>query len=336
MYPFERYMKTLKGYIRNHYRPEGCIAECYVAEEALEFFSDYLKNMKSIGNPHERVDERIRTSKPLPRGTVEVVDAKLLDEAHLYILRNTTDVVPQHMLELKDYNPRASRNSKWLQTQHSRTFISWLKTKVDTHFANGEDICESVRWLAKRPSFAVKRYSGFAINEYRFHTTSRDESRTTQCSGVSLVAHAMQIASEKDSNLVYEYVNYYGRIHEIWDLDYRIFIVPVFMCDWVDSRGIKKDDFGFTVVNFARIDHQSERFILASQAKQFFYVQDQQDVNLSVVGFTPHKMYKYGANGETDDMLEYHVTFDFSQDSPLVELDDDFLCTRPNGKGILV
>ncbi|KAE8691258.1 hypothetical protein F3Y22_tig00110890pilonHSYRG00294 [Hibiscus syriacus] len=197
MYPFERYIKTLKGYVQNHHRPEGCIAECYVVEESLEFCSHYLKNMKPIGNPHERADERIHTDKPLSRAIVE-------------------------------------------------------------------------------------------------------------------------IASAKDSNLVYGAVTYYGRIQEIWDLNYRIFTVPVFMCDWVDSRGIKKDDFGFTLVNFARLDHQSERFILASQAKQVFYIQDQQDANLSIVGFTPHKMYKYGINGETDDMLEYHATFDFSQDSPLL------------------
>ncbi|KAE8669016.1 hypothetical protein F3Y22_tig00112261pilonHSYRG00088 [Hibiscus syriacus] len=316
MYPFERYMKTLKGYVRNHHRPEGCIAECYVAEEALEFWSDYLKNMKSISNPHERVDERIHTGKPLSWGTVKVVDAKLLDEAHLY-----------------DHNPRASQNSKWLQTQHSRTFISWLKTKVDTHFANGEDICESVRWLDKGPSFVVKKYSGFSINEYRFHTISRDESRATQCSGVYLVAHAMQIASAKDSNLVHGAITYYGRIHEIWDLDYRIFTVPIFMCDWVDSRGIKKDDFGFTVVNFARLDHQSERFILASQANQVFYVQDQQDANLSVVGFSPHKMYKYGASGETDDMLEYHVVLGTMESDQSSSHDEDSKQRGPTIKG---
>ncbi|KAE8663032.1 hypothetical protein F3Y22_tig00113123pilonHSYRG00118 [Hibiscus syriacus] len=213
MYPFERYMKTLKGYVQNHHRLEGCIAEYYVAEEALEFCPDYFKNMKSIGNPHERVDERIHTGKPLSRGTIKVVDAKLIDEAHLYVLRNTADV---------------------------ESYIE-------------EDICESVHWLAKGPSFAVKKYSGFSINEYWFHTTSRDESRTTQCSGVSLVAHAIQIASAKDSNPVYGAVTYYGH------------------------------DFGFIVVNFARLDHQSECFILANQAKQVFYVQDQQDANLSVV-----------------------------------------------------
>ena len=37
MYPFERYTKVLKGYVQNRNHPEGCIAECYIAEEALEF-----------------------------------------------------------------------------------------------------------------------------------------------------------------------------------------------------------------------------------------------------------------------------------------------------------
>lgn len=240
------------------------------------------------------------------------------------------------MLELKNLNPRASENSTWLHNQHNRTFISWLKNEVEKRLANGEDICDNVRWLAKGPSFAVNKYSGFAINEYQFHTTSWDESRTTQCSGVSLVAHAMQIASAKDSNPVYGNVTYFGRIKEIWDLDYRMFTVPVFMCDWVDSRGIKKDDFGFTVVNFARLGHQLECFILASQAKQVFYVQDQQNENLSVVGFTPHKMYKYEASDETDDMLEFDATADVTQDATLVDNDDDFLCTRPDDEGILV
>ncbi|CAH1423010.1 unnamed protein product [Lactuca virosa] len=162
--------------------------------------------MKSIGNPHERVDERIRSGKPLSKATIDVVDAQLLDQAHLYVLRNTVVVEPyieQHMLELKDLNLRHARKSTWLQSQHSQTFISWFKKEVRKRLANGEDICDDVRWLAKGPNFAVSKYSGFAINEYRFHTTSRDESRTTQCSGVSLVAHTLQIASAKDSNPVY-------------------------------------------------------------------------------------------------------------------------------------
>ena len=119
--------------------------------------------------------------------------------------------------------------------------------------SDGEYISEDVRWLAKGPNFNVNKYSGYAINDYQFHTTSRDESKTTQCSGVSLVAHAMQIASAKDSSPVYGAVTYFGRIKEIWDLDYRMFTIPVFMYDWVDIRHVKKDDFGFTVDNFYRL-----------------------------------------------------------------------------------
>ena len=39
MYPFERYIRVLKGYVRNSNHPKGRIVECYIAEEALEFCS---------------------------------------------------------------------------------------------------------------------------------------------------------------------------------------------------------------------------------------------------------------------------------------------------------
>ncbi|GJW28974.1 ribonuclease H-like domain-containing protein [Tanacetum coccineum] len=45
MYPFERYMKKLKGYVRNKAKPEGSIAEGYVAEEALTFSSHYFQDV---------------------------------------------------------------------------------------------------------------------------------------------------------------------------------------------------------------------------------------------------------------------------------------------------
>ncbi|GJV65696.1 reverse transcriptase domain-containing protein [Tanacetum coccineum] len=49
MYPFERYMKKLKGYVRNKAKPKGSIAEGYVAEEALTFKIDtYRSQFKSL------------------------------------------------------------------------------------------------------------------------------------------------------------------------------------------------------------------------------------------------------------------------------------------------
>ncbi|XP_071740713.1 uncharacterized protein [Rutidosis leptorrhynchoides] len=54
MYPFERYMKKLKNYIRNKARPEGSIAEGYVADEALTYASRYLDTVKTRFNRPDR------------------------------------------------------------------------------------------------------------------------------------------------------------------------------------------------------------------------------------------------------------------------------------------
>ena len=51
MYPFGRYMKTLKSYVQNRNRPEGCIAESYIVEGALEFCTKYMLNMSTVGVP---------------------------------------------------------------------------------------------------------------------------------------------------------------------------------------------------------------------------------------------------------------------------------------------
>ena len=44
MYPVERYMKTLKGYVRQRAQPEGSMARGYIMEEALGFCTEYMQN----------------------------------------------------------------------------------------------------------------------------------------------------------------------------------------------------------------------------------------------------------------------------------------------------
>ncbi|XP_040870605.1 uncharacterized protein [Glycine max] len=57
MYPIERYMKVLKGYTKNQYRPEASIVERYVAEEAIEFCSQYMETVEAVGVPKIRHDQ---------------------------------------------------------------------------------------------------------------------------------------------------------------------------------------------------------------------------------------------------------------------------------------
>jgi hypothetical protein len=45
MYPIERYLRTLKGYVRNKAQPEGSIAEGYISEECMRFCSCFLKDI---------------------------------------------------------------------------------------------------------------------------------------------------------------------------------------------------------------------------------------------------------------------------------------------------
>ena len=50
MYPIERRLYTLKRSVRNKARPEGSIAEAYVANEALTFCSRYMDDVETRFN----------------------------------------------------------------------------------------------------------------------------------------------------------------------------------------------------------------------------------------------------------------------------------------------
>ena len=54
MYPVEQYIKILKGYTKNLHRPEASIGERYIAEEAIEFCSEYIEKAKLVGLPKSR------------------------------------------------------------------------------------------------------------------------------------------------------------------------------------------------------------------------------------------------------------------------------------------
>ena len=60
-------MKILKSYVRNRSRPESCITESYVAEEALEFCAEYMSNMCTVGLPRGHM-QNLSIEKPLSGG----------------------------------------------------------------------------------------------------------------------------------------------------------------------------------------------------------------------------------------------------------------------------
>ncbi|GJU20336.1 putative transposon, En/Spm-like protein [Tanacetum coccineum] len=106
MYPFERCMKVIKGHVRNRNKPEGCIAEETIAEETIEFFSEYHKSMETIGIPPDKheTDEN-------EEGTP------------LYVIQNTDEIVPYI----------------------DKSFAKWLREEVERELAiDKESVLETV------------------------------------------------------------------------------------------------------------------------------------------------------------------------------------------------
>ncbi|KAL6125765.1 hypothetical protein ACLB2K_073819 [Fragaria x ananassa] len=94
MYPFERYMKVFKGMVHNRTFPKGCIAECYIVEEAVEFLEERMlpEDATTVGIPKSSRPGLLNGYKRLSAPKIVTANGKLLDIAHLCILQNCEDV----------------------------------------------------------------------------------------------------------------------------------------------------------------------------------------------------------------------------------------------------
>ncbi|GJS65017.1 putative transposon, En/Spm-like protein [Tanacetum coccineum] len=261
MYPFQRCMKVIKGHVRNKNKPEGCIAEETIAEETIEFFSEYHKSMETIGIPpdkHETYENE--EGKPLSAGKSSEVSAELFQKAHLYVIQNTDEIVP---------------------------YIEYVERELAI---DKESVSKTVRWISYGPRATVVKYDAYNINGYTFRTKCHD-GKVYQNSRVSVEAIDLHISKEVATT---RQAYYYGVLQEIWVLDYRFRQIPLFKCDWVNhkSGGVKRDKLGYTLVDLNNLGHKVDPFVLASQALQVFYVKDPVDKKLSIVFKTPPKNYK--------------------------------------------
>jgi hypothetical protein len=69
MYPIERYLKTLKGYVRQRAQPEGSMARGYNIDKTLGFCTEYMKRCHTT-------ERRIWDDKEDPTMNVEIVEEK--------------------------------------------------------------------------------------------------------------------------------------------------------------------------------------------------------------------------------------------------------------------
>ncbi|CAM8920421.1 unnamed protein product [Rhodiola kirilowii] len=285
MYPFERYMKILKSYVRNRHRPEGCIVEGYITEDAVEFCTNFLGNTAAVGIPRPRHFDRFN-GKGISGKKYNNPSFDELTKTHFYVLQHMPDITPfieQHLNILRSAFSRKSE--QWLQKEHSLSFCNWLRCNENiNNQANSEEESDDlVKWLMPGPRPTVYTWNTYDINGFCFHTIVQDDQTVVQNSGVTLVAETTLVSSARDQNPIYAPINYFGVIEEIWELDYVKFQVPVLKCKWVNNSAVRTDEYGMTFVDFQREGSKDEPFIMAEQARQVFYVRDPSDNNHFVV-----------------------------------------------------
>ena len=305
MYPFERFMKTLKSMVRSKSRPEACIIECYIAEEAVEFCSEYVARANVIGlsAPKNISDE---TGRGLFGPNMLHVSTDELNIAHLYVLRNMAVIQPyveEHVTFIKESFPSKCRNEVWIQSYHTKSFAAWFQKHIAKDIQSGSSINHTLRWLSHMPQTRVLSYEAYIINGFRFHTVERDNMHINQNSGATVVAESYHVSSLKDANPILSSSSYFGVIQEIWELDYIKFRIPVFKCRLFDPTRLKVNDLGLTVIDCNKIGFKNDPFILATQARQIFYVKDCSNASQKIVLARNSRFMTDGYSIGEDDMV---------------------------------
>ncbi|XP_074369103.1 uncharacterized protein LOC141709096 [Apium graveolens] len=312
MYPFERYMKAFKGYVRNPAHPEGCIAEAYVAEEAVECLVNF--DEATIGLPENVRHEQNGISRPLSGATIIKPSKEDFQLAHLCFLQNSNDIRPyfdEHMASLMVRYPQHENDQVWLKNKQNDQFAEWFKKKIVTELLQEDyTIGDEIRWIAEGPNKNVPTFSGYRINGVSYSTKDHDDNRQVQCSGVSVVVDTLMLV-EKDKTVEQTAHTYYGVITSIWELDYNNFRVPIFRCNWVDiNKGVKVDDLGFILVNLNKLGFVNDPFVLGKHVKQVYYIYDPLEKFWTVVLKLPEKNFHDHYDEENDGSVEVELEND--------------------------
>ncbi|WVZ83966.1 hypothetical protein U9M48_031052 [Paspalum notatum var. saurae] len=262
MYSVERRLLTLKRFVRNMARPEGSIAEAYVANECLNACSRYFDDIDTRHNRDGRNRERADSL-----------------EGDLSVFQHGVDLIGGYTITYleKDYDKMVwyvLNNCEEAEPyMDAYQHVSYLLVQVARRkFIIREEVNDGLYALASQPDLRVKVFSACLVGGIRFHTVDREKNRRTQNS---------EVMTEGTHNE--EYVDFYGSVKDIIQLRYNSDsscerTVVLFRCDWYDTDDGKKTrmkyDGYMRSINQGRCWFKNDPFILATQATKVFYLDD--------------------------------------------------------------
>ncbi|KAG8382825.1 hypothetical protein BUALT_Bualt05G0118600 [Buddleja alternifolia] len=162
---------------------------------------------------------------------------------------------------MKD-NP--SINHIELGSLRDTNFVGWFNKYAEDP-SNAVD--DRIVRLSYLPCRVAKRYKGYFVNGFKFHTKEYGNSKSTMNSGVWVWG----TSNENDMT------DYYGMLEEIIELEYfgNENKVVLFKCHWYDTtsnNGIRVHPrLKLVEINQKSKLNTSDKFILAQQAQQVYY-----------------------------------------------------------------
>ncbi|XP_010233141.1 uncharacterized protein LOC100826217 [Brachypodium distachyon] len=264
MYPVERRLGYLKGTVRNKARLEGSIAETYVVDECMIYCSRFLNDdVETRFNKDERNRDGKRVVDPAELPVFSVA-AKAFGACRLkYFEKEYEKMVCVCREEL------LGRGVNNIDETVEKEFLAGFGSMY-----GDPEVSDDLHSLAFGLDKRVLVHSACNVNGVRFHTVDREKNRRTQNSGILTIA--------PDHNGVEK--EYYGVLKQVLELQYlknkhgdrSVFL---FRCDWFDldtkKNGLRDDGY-FKSVNTSAsaLKYKNDPFILASQAKTVFYMDD--------------------------------------------------------------
>ncbi|KAL0463180.1 UNVERIFIED_CONTAM: hypothetical protein Slati_0205600, partial [Sesamum latifolium] len=267
MYPIERFLMTLKKYMRNKAHPEGSIAKGYVLEECMTFCSRYLSDVESnVYKLPRNNDGNHNNDRLIGNGKRFHLNHVTWVQAHRYMLGNSDAVKSYrdlHMSQLRSDFPRTKR--KEIEQLHHERFHEWFKEYIgNLRISSSESLPEDIITLSKGPSDWGMRHKACIVHGFRFRVKSYDATKKTQNNGVFCSAYTSCYASSKDKRPQIGAVQYYGVLTDIIKIHYSSNLQYIlFKCDWINNeKGLKVDDFKFMLVNFNHVMYTGESILM--------------------------------------------------------------------------
>ncbi|GJZ02236.1 hypothetical protein Tco_0520197 [Tanacetum coccineum] len=196
--------------------------------------------------------------------------------------------VPRKVLR---YFPIIPRLQRLYKSRHTAKDMIWHATRKCTEPGKMQHPVDGGAWkkfdmkypdFANGPSRTPMSVNACVVDGVRYVVQSRDERRTTQNSGIC--------APGPDGEMSY------GQLQEILEFKYLSFKVALFRVKWFDTRNngrVKKLTFrnGMTQIIGSGEWWKNDQYILATQVKQVFYLEDPAKPNVKVVEHVNHKKF---------------------------------------------